>query len=362
MHVETEPMRDCRHRWSKETHNREKNFHVEENHQFFSRRSMIIKKNERERERTRERENNHFLCSCLIVFLLKMFPTTNRHAHARTAPTVHLRREKNLFSSSNKLISLPLDFRRSNWTNDDKMVKFIEGTIDYEKQAEVLNDNHKVLIFLDDLTLTGEDASLSFGSTRIFVFALRRYRFARWFQCSEISHDREINLRKSSSNVSHLFHLGVRRERRGEKLQLCVTRTHRGRWSNSFHHQFERSRSDQRLRRHRANQSGKDRSDVKNFITNEHFFFFSRRKLKLKIFSLSVSCVQRKKETNRIKIFDPVKWDSFDHLEKKNIAQRIYVLRCNSWLMSASRSNAKLCFRLEVDGGWGKPRRFFTAS
>ena len=36
------------------------------------------------------------------------------------------------------------------------MVKRIEGTIDYEKQNEVLNDNHKVLVFLDDLTLTGE--------------------------------------------------------------------------------------------------------------------------------------------------------------------------------------------------------------
>lgn len=34
------------------------------------------------------------------------------------------------------------------------MVKRIEGTIDYEKQNEVLNDNHKVLVFLDDLTLT----------------------------------------------------------------------------------------------------------------------------------------------------------------------------------------------------------------
>ncbi|CAF2075042.1 unnamed protein product [Rotaria magnacalcarata] len=34
------------------------------------------------------------------------------------------------------------------------MVKHIEGTIDYEKRSEVLNDNHKVLIYLDDMTLT----------------------------------------------------------------------------------------------------------------------------------------------------------------------------------------------------------------
>ncbi|CAF3210157.1 unnamed protein product [Rotaria socialis] len=34
------------------------------------------------------------------------------------------------------------------------MVKYIEGTIDYEKRSEVLNDNHKVLIYLDDMTLT----------------------------------------------------------------------------------------------------------------------------------------------------------------------------------------------------------------
>ena len=36
------------------------------------------------------------------------------------------------------------------------MVRRIEGTIDYEKPDEVLNDNHKVLIYLDDMTLTGE--------------------------------------------------------------------------------------------------------------------------------------------------------------------------------------------------------------
>ncbi|CAF3986875.1 unnamed protein product [Rotaria sp. Silwood2] len=34
------------------------------------------------------------------------------------------------------------------------MVRRIEGTIDYEKRSEVLNDNHKVLIYLDDMTLT----------------------------------------------------------------------------------------------------------------------------------------------------------------------------------------------------------------
>ena len=35
------------------------------------------------------------------------------------------------------------------------MVRRIEGTINYDKQNEVLNDNHKILIFLDDMTLTG---------------------------------------------------------------------------------------------------------------------------------------------------------------------------------------------------------------
>ena len=36
------------------------------------------------------------------------------------------------------------------------MVRYIKGTIDYEKRNEVLNDNHKVLIYLDDMTLTGK--------------------------------------------------------------------------------------------------------------------------------------------------------------------------------------------------------------
>lgn len=36
------------------------------------------------------------------------------------------------------------------------MVKRIEGTIHYDKHNEILNDNHKVLIYLDDMTLTGE--------------------------------------------------------------------------------------------------------------------------------------------------------------------------------------------------------------
>lgn len=35
------------------------------------------------------------------------------------------------------------------------MVRRIEGTIDYDKRNEVLSDNHKVLIYLDDMTLTG---------------------------------------------------------------------------------------------------------------------------------------------------------------------------------------------------------------
>ena len=36
------------------------------------------------------------------------------------------------------------------------MVRRIQGTIDYEKHSETLNDNHKVLIYLDDMTLTGK--------------------------------------------------------------------------------------------------------------------------------------------------------------------------------------------------------------
>ena len=36
------------------------------------------------------------------------------------------------------------------------MVRYIEGTIEYEKHNEVLNDNHKILIYLDDMTLTGK--------------------------------------------------------------------------------------------------------------------------------------------------------------------------------------------------------------
>jgi hypothetical protein len=36
------------------------------------------------------------------------------------------------------------------------MVRRIEGSIHYEKHNEVLNDNHKVLIYLDDMTLTGK--------------------------------------------------------------------------------------------------------------------------------------------------------------------------------------------------------------
>lgn len=36
------------------------------------------------------------------------------------------------------------------------MVRKLEGTINYDKQNEVLNDNHKILIYLDDMTLTGE--------------------------------------------------------------------------------------------------------------------------------------------------------------------------------------------------------------
>ena len=45
------------------------------------------------------------------------------------------------------------------------MVRRIEGTIDYEKHNEILNDNHKVLIYLDDMTLTGK---LNNNSNRFF--------------------------------------------------------------------------------------------------------------------------------------------------------------------------------------------------
>lgn len=40
------------------------------------------------------------------------------------------------------------------------MVRYIEGTIDYEKHNEVLNDNHKILIYLDDMTLTGKEEKI----------------------------------------------------------------------------------------------------------------------------------------------------------------------------------------------------------
>ena len=45
------------------------------------------------------------------------------------------------------------------------MVRRIEGTIDYEKHNEILNDNHKILIYLDDMTLTGKLNSI----TNIFI-------------------------------------------------------------------------------------------------------------------------------------------------------------------------------------------------
>ena len=45
------------------------------------------------------------------------------------------------------------------------MVRRIQGTIDYEKHNEILNDNHKVLIYLDDMTLTGK---IQFESNEIY--------------------------------------------------------------------------------------------------------------------------------------------------------------------------------------------------
>lgn len=48
------------------------------------------------------------------------------------------------------------------------MVRRIEGTIDYEKHNEVLNDNHKILIYLDDITLTGKNKSWT--EKYIYVF------------------------------------------------------------------------------------------------------------------------------------------------------------------------------------------------
>jgi hypothetical protein len=58
------------------------------------------------------------------------------------------------------------------------MVRRIEGTIDYEKHSEILSDNHKVLIYLDDMTLTGK---LNNNSNRFFKLFLYRSLFARWF-------------------------------------------------------------------------------------------------------------------------------------------------------------------------------------
>ncbi|CAF1591414.1 unnamed protein product [Didymodactylos carnosus] len=34
------------------------------------------------------------------------------------------------------------------------MVKYIHGIIDYDKHNEILHDDHKILIYLDDMTLT----------------------------------------------------------------------------------------------------------------------------------------------------------------------------------------------------------------
>ena len=62
------------------------------------------------------------------------------------------------------------------------MVRYIEGTIDYEKHNEVLSDNHKVLIYLDDMTLTGKYKTIKH---QIHCFYLKlfscRHRFTRWF-------------------------------------------------------------------------------------------------------------------------------------------------------------------------------------
>jgi hypothetical protein len=50
------------------------------------------------------------------------------------------------------------------------MVKRIQGTIDYEKHHEILNDNHKILIYLDDMTLTGNFNKKSFEIIYLFVY------------------------------------------------------------------------------------------------------------------------------------------------------------------------------------------------
>ncbi|CAF0997023.1 unnamed protein product [Didymodactylos carnosus] len=34
------------------------------------------------------------------------------------------------------------------------MVKHLHGVIDYDKHSEILHDDHKILIYLDDMTLT----------------------------------------------------------------------------------------------------------------------------------------------------------------------------------------------------------------
>ncbi len=91
----------------------------------------------------KKRENNCFLCTLVSVFFFwNVHYTPNRFAPTNTLSYIAI-----LFFSLfiQSIITLRLT-----------MVRRIEGTIDYEKHNEVLNDNHKVLIYLDDMTLTGK--------------------------------------------------------------------------------------------------------------------------------------------------------------------------------------------------------------
>lgn len=72
------------------------------------------------------------------------------------------------------------------------MVKRIQGTIDYENHNEILNDNHKILIYLDDMTLTGKKIQWEKKSQEKLCL-LCRYCFTRWFLYSKISYNFEIN-------------------------------------------------------------------------------------------------------------------------------------------------------------------------
>lgn len=128
------------------------------------------------------------------------------------------------------------------------MVRRIEGTIDYEKRSEVLNDNHKILIYLDDITLTGELAVPCRWIDERSSGSGFRYRLSRWFVRAQVPHDLQVDLGEPDSNLSDHVQPRVRREGRGENVELLATRAHRRRREDALHHQLQRSRSDQRLR------------------------------------------------------------------------------------------------------------------